>query len=200
MRRLATLLLKVFLFLAAFVAALWAFLPWREAGVASLTLAGDALERHGMRLAFSDVEAAEGGFTVNGLSVSGFTTFSFRSLTLRPQLMASLLSLAPVCEADFTGGEMTMGQAMNFGDGGFLLTAGRDGVLLERLRADGDFAVSGFVAVDPARMKISRAEAAISVPQSFEGNMETLQGFLPLVREGGGWVLRRTPSEGGAGQ
>ena len=49
-------------------------------------------------------------------------------------------------------------------------------------------------------MKISRAEAAISVPQSFEGNMETLQGFLPLVREGGGWVLRRAPSEGGAGQ
>ena len=61
MRRLATRLLKALLFLVAFVAALWAFLPWREAGVASLTLAGDALERHGMRLAFSDVEAAEGG-------------------------------------------------------------------------------------------------------------------------------------------
>ena len=200
MRRLATRLLKALLFLVAFVAALWASLPWREVGVASLTLAGDVLERNGMRLAFSDVEAAGGGFTVNGLAVSGFTTFSFRSLTLRPQLMASLLSLAPVCEADFTGGEMTMGQAMNFGDGGFLLTAGRDGVLLERLRTDGDFAISGFVALDPGRMKISRAEAAISVPQSFEGNMETLQGFLPLVREGSGWVLRRAPSEGGAAQ
>ncbi|MBR1673033.1 MAG: hypothetical protein IJ702_08900, partial [Fretibacterium sp.] len=189
------LLLKTALLIAGFCAALWVFMPWREAGMAALSLGASGLEGKGMRLDFSDVEGEEGGFTVNGLSVGGFVNFSFASLTLRPQLLASLMSLAPVCEMEFRGGSMMMGQKMNLGDGGFLLTAAPSEVLLEGLHADGDFVLEGFLTIDPARMKIGRAEAEMKVPASFEGNMDTLKNFLPLVKEGNRWFLRR---QGGA--
>ena len=192
MKRWLWMLLRACLFLAGLCVAFWIFMPWREVGAAALTLASQRMEQRGMKLSFSGVEGEDGGFSVNGLALGGFMNFACDSVTLRPQLAASLLSLAPVCEVAFRGGSLTVGQAMNFGNGGFLLTASPNEILLERLRTNGDFAVQGYLTVDPARMRIGRAEAALRFPSSFEGNMETLKGFLPLVREGNGnWFLRR---------
>ncbi|MCR5346498.1 MAG: hypothetical protein K6E38_01875 [Fretibacterium sp.] len=192
MKRMFLFLLRTVLLLVGFCAALWIFLPWREVGTAAVSLGSSILEKQGIRLSCPDVEGVEGGFTMNSLSVGGFVNFSFASVTLRPQLLTSLMSLAPVCEVAFRGGSMTMGQKMNLGDGGFLLTVSPGEVLLEGLHADGDFAMDGFLTIDPARMKIGRAETAVRVPPSFEENMNTLKNFLPLVREGNGnWFLRR---------
>ena len=80
---------------------------------------------------------------------------------------------------------------MNFGDAGFLLTAGLGGILLEQLRTNGDFALNGYLSLDLARMRIARAEARLNVPEEFEKNLETMKNFLPLVKEGGRWYLRR---------
>ncbi|MBQ9528694.1 MAG: hypothetical protein IJR68_13935 [Fretibacterium sp.] len=192
MKRTFLFILRTFLLLVGFCAALWIFLPWREVGTAAVSLGSSVLEGKGIRLACSDVEGVEGGFTMNGLSVGGFVNLSFSSVTLRPQLLASLMSLAPVCEVAFQGGTMTMGQKMDLGGGSFLLTASPNEVLLEGLHSDGDFSLDGFLTIDPARMKIGRAETAVRVPSSFEENMNTLKSFLPLVKEGNGsWFLRR---------
>lgn len=189
---------KAILLLAGFLAALWVFMPWREVGAFAMSLAASRMERQGMRLTYSGVEADRGGFVVRDIALSGFTRFSCASLTLRPQLLASLAVLAPVCEVAFTGGSMTMGQPMTFGDGGVVVTASPGEVLFEGLRTDGDFKVRGFLTIDPGRMKIGRAEAELLVPQAFEENMETLRNFLPLVREGDGrWFLRRAHAEEG---
>ena len=198
MKKAFFLLGRMLLFMGGFCAALWFFMPWREVGASALSLASKRLEQRGMRLVWSDVEAVETGqgFTVRGLSLGGFMTLTFDSLTLRPQLLPSIMALAPVCDVAFRGGAMTMGQPMDFGGGGFLVTAGSSEVLLERLRADGDFGLQGFLSIDPARMKINRAEAALKIPPSFEGNMDSLRGFLPLVKEGNGsWFLRRGRAE-----
>ena len=193
--------LKTLLLLAAFLAALWAFMPWREVGAFALSLAASRMERQGMRLSYSGVEGVQGGFTIRDVSLSGFTRFSCASMTLRPELLGSLAVLAPVCEVAFTGGSLTMGQPMAFGDGGFVVTASPSEVLFERLRSDGDFGVRGFLTIDPGRMRIGRAEAELAVPAAFEENMETLRNFLPLVKEEDGrWFLRRAPSEGGEGR
>ena len=154
----------------------------------------------GMRLGFSGVDAVEGGFAVRDLSLGGLLNVSFQMLILRPQPLMSVLNLAPACEVEFQGGVVTMGQPLSLGDGSFLLTASPREVLLERLRTNGDFALQGFLTVDLNSMKIGRAEAALRVPASFEGNMGTLQNFLPLVREGNGnWFLRRAGSAGSDG-
>lgn len=192
--------LRALILLAGFLAALWAFMPWREVGSFAMALAASRMERQGMILTYSGVEDAQGGFSVRDVTLSGFTRFACDSLTLRPGLLASLAALAPVCEVSFTKGSLTMGQPMTFGDGGFVVTASPHEVLFEGLRTDGDFRIRGFMTIDPGRMKIGRAEAELLVPEAFEENMETLRNFLPLEKEGGGrWFLRRSRLEGGAG-
>ena len=190
--------LKALILLAGFLTALWLFMPWREVGAFAMSLAASRMERQGMTLTYRGVEASQGGFTVRDVSLSGFTRFSCESLTLRPELLASLAVLAPVCEVAFTDGRLTIGQPMAFGDGGFVVTASPREVLFEKLRTNGDFRVLGFMTIDPERMKIGRAEAELIVPESFEENMRTLGNFLPLVKEGDGrWFLRRSRTEGG---
>ena len=193
MRRVLSRVARVLLFLVGALAALWLAMPWREVGSAALSLASG---RAG--IAVGGVEGVDGGFTVEGLSTRGVPSVSFRSVTIRPQLWASVLSVAPVCEVEFDGGTITMGQVLSLGAGGALVTAGRSEILFEGLRTDGDLTVRGFLTIDPARMRIGTAEAAVQVPASFEGNMDGLRTILPLVREGDRWYLRR--ARGGTGR
>ena len=188
------LILKLLLLIIGFCIALWIFLPWREVGGAALSLARPVLEQRGLRLNFAGVRSQSGeqGFIIDGLEIAGITNFSFDSLTIRPEFLASLMNFAPVCDIRFRGGSMTMGQKIDFGDGSLLLTASPNNILIENLRTNGDFAVNGFIEINSAQAKISRAEASLRVPSEFENNMQTLQNFLPLVREGNGnWFLRR---------
>ena len=148
------------------------------------------LQRRGLRLAYSHVSPVDGGFTVHNLTLSGMADISLSSVTIQPLLTASVLSLAPVCAISFTGASMRLGQTMRFGDGGFLLTAGRE-ILLEDLHTNGDFALDGYITLDTAAMRIARADAKIKLPASLSANMNLLKNFLPLVEEGGNWYLRR---------
>ena len=84
-----------------------------------------------------------------------------------------------------------MGMSISFGDGGVLVTAGRSEMLLENLRTNGDFALNGWLAVNPQAMRITRADARLNVPESFSQNMGMLQNFLPWVKDGDRWYLRR---------
>lgn len=181
---------RILLFILGFSAALYMFIPWREAGKFAMSTAHTMLQRRGMRLNYSDVSGEEGGFTVHNLILSGMADVSLSSVTVKPEIIASILSLSPVCDITFKGGNMRLGQTMNFGDGGFLLTAGHE-ILLENLRTNGDFRLNGYVTVDPSAMKIGRAEARLDVPEAFEQGMGMMRNFLPLVQEGDQWYLRR---------
>ena len=103
-----------------------------------MSLAHSQLQKRGMRLNYSDVSGEDGGFTVHNLTLSGIADVSLSSITIQPEMITSILSLAPVCRITFRGANVRLGQIMNFGDGGFLLTAGRE-VLLEDLRTTGNF-------------------------------------------------------------
>lgn len=205
MRRVLLAIIKIIMFVASFACAVWFFMPWREVGSAAMVFASRQLEKQGLQLNFSDVTAisksgsngssgSNAGFVINNLTLSSFMTINCGSLTIKPQLAASVLSLAPVCSLEFKNANIAMGQNMNFGDGGFLLTAqvfGPREILLEKLHSKGDFAVNGFMAISTSQMKISRADAALRIPENFESNMSTLQAFLPLTKQGDNWFLRR---------
>ena len=192
MKRTLLTALKVILFIAGFLCALWFFLPWRETGKAVMTLAYSRLSSSGMRMNYSDISAEPDGFTVHNLALNGMANLRFSSVTFRPRIVASILSLAPVCDISFRGGSVQLGITINFGDGGVLVTAGRSEIMLEALRTTGDFALNGWLAVSPQAMRISRANASLNVPESFSQNMSMLQNFLPLVQEGDRWFLRRS--------
>ena len=191
MKRLVINIVKILLLLTGFVYALWVFMPYREMGKLAMSIAHSQLEKRGMRLAYSDVTGEKDGFTVNNLALNGAVNLSFSSITIRPRILSSILSLGLVSNISFKGLNIQVGQVMNFGDGGFLLTAGLGGILLEQLRTNGDFALNGYLSLDLARMRIARAEARLNVPEEFEKNLETMKNFLPLVKEGGRWYLRR---------
>ena len=191
MKRLVINIVKILLLLTGFLYALWVFMPYREVGKLAMSIAHSQLERRGMRLAYSDVTGEQDGFTVNNLALNGAVNLSFSSITIRPRILSSILSLGLVSNISFIGLNIQVGQVMNFGDGGFLLTAGLGGILLEQLRTNGDFALNGYLSIDPARMRIGRAEARLNVPEEFEKNLDMMKNFLPLVKEGGRWYLRR---------
>ncbi|MBQ7217601.1 MAG: hypothetical protein IJS39_16670 [Synergistaceae bacterium] len=191
MKRTLTITIKTILFTAGFISALWFFLPWREAGKAVMSVAYSRLSASGMRMNYSDISGESDGFTVHNLALNGMANLRFSSVTLRPRMLASVLSLAPVCDVSFRGGSVQLGMSINFGDGGVLVTAGRSEVMLENLRTNGDFAMNGWLAVNPQAMRITRADARLNVPESFSQNMAMLQNFLPLVQQGDRWYLRR---------
>ena len=191
MKRTLIKIIKFFLFITAFFYAVYIFLPWDALGRFAMSVAHNRLERQGMRLNYTDVTGEDGGFTVNNLALNGAANISLNSITIKPQLIASVLSLAPVCDINFTGAGVRLGQVLNFGDGGFLLTAGRYEILLEDLHTNGDFALNGFVSFNLVTMKLGRSEARLDVPESFAQNMSMLQNFLPLIQEGDRWHLRR---------
>ena len=182
---------KILLFIVGFSFALYFFMDWRGAGKFFVYVAHSQAEKRGMRLNYSDVSAEEDGFTIHNLTLNGMVNMSFSSLTIRPKFVASVLSMGAVCDINFKGGNIQLGQSLNFGDGGFLLTAGRSEILLENLRTNGDFALNGYITINPSTMKIARTEARLDVPESFSSNMDMLKNFVPLVREGDRWFLRR---------
>jgi len=184
-------LIKFLLFITAFFYAVYIFLPWASIGRFAMSMAHNRLERQGMRLNYTDVAGEDGGFTVNNLTLNGAANISVSSITIKPQFLASVLSLAPVCDIKFTGAGVRLGQTLNFGDGGFLLTAGRYEILLENLKTNGDFALNGFVTFNLVTMKLGHSDARLDVPENFAQNMGMLKNFLPIVQEGDRWHLRR---------
>ncbi len=190
MKRLIATITRLILFLAGLGIAMYMFLPYQSIGKLAMTIAHDQLQRRGMRLSYSDVVGEDGGFTVNNLTLSGMANISLSSVTIKPEYLTSLATFSPVCNIAFKGGNIRMGPVMNFGDGGFLLTAGNE-IMLENLRTNGEFSLSGYMTVDPASMKIGRADAKLEVPENFAQNMGMLRNFLPLVQEGDTWYLRR---------
>ena len=190
MKRTLLTITKVILFTVGFLCAIYMFIPWREAGKFAVTAAQSQLQKRGMRLNYSDIFGEDGGFTVNNLKLSGMADVSMTSLTVKPDIVSSILSLSPVCGITFRGANIRLGMTMNFGDGGFLLTAGNE-ILLEDLHTNGEFSLDGYMTLDLANMKIARANAKMSVPEVFSQNMGMLRNFLPIVQEGGTWYLRR---------
>ena len=191
MKRLLVRISVFLVFILGIVLGFGVFFPWGEAGKLALNLGYSQLGRMGMRLSYSDVIGESDGFTVNNVSMSGVTDISLSSVTIRPQILSSVLSLGLVCDVKFSNCNIRLGQNMNVGSGGFLLTAKRPQIILEDLNTNGEFSLNGYITLDSATMKIDRAEARLTVPESFSQNMGVLRNFLPLVQEGGRWYLRR---------
>lgn len=193
MRRTLNIATKILIFLIGFTFAVYYFLDWGAVGKFAASLAHSRLERSGMRMGYSDVtgSAEHDGFTIHNLILNGAANVSFSSITVRPRIVPSILSMAAVCDINFRNCNVRLGQSMNFGDGKFLLTAGRNEILLENLSTNGEFSLNGYISIDTGNMKIGRADSRIDIPESFASNMGMLQNFLPLVQEGDRWYLRR---------
>lgn len=195
------LCLKITLFIVAFIAAAWFFMPWRSLGEYALRAGG---------VAYSSVKSASGGFSVENLrahKLNGMADLSFRTLTVVPDAFYSLLSFSLLCRMSFTDcslGEIAVTPlkkipGMGFGDGRLTVSAWRKTILLEGVRSNGDLSVNGDLFIDlSAERPIQRAALTLNVKPgvNFEPLekevLPFLQNIMPLEQEGQGrWVLRR---------
>lgn len=191
MKRSLINIFKILLFIIGFLYALYAFMEWQEVGKFAMSAAHSYLARQGMRVNYSDVSGVSDGFTVHNLTLSGMANVSFSSVTIRPRFLASVTNLAPTAEISFKGGSVQIGQVINFGDGGFTLIAKPSEIMLDQLRTNGEFGINGYMSINTASMRIGRADARLNVPEEFLPNMEMMMNFLPLMRAGDTWYLRR---------
>ena len=133
MKRTLTITAKILIFLIGFIFAVYHFADWRSIGKFAVSMAHSRLERNGMRMGYSDVSGEEDGFTIDNLTLNGAANVSFGSITIRPRIIPSILSMSAVCDINFRNCSVRLGQSMNFGDGRVLLTAGRNEILLTLL-------------------------------------------------------------------
>ncbi|MDR3265025.1 MAG: hypothetical protein LBT15_03340 [Synergistaceae bacterium] len=201
------ILLKGLVFVIGVLIAAWVFMPWKQVGEAALLMAARRLAPPAS-ISCSSVENAPGGFVVHDLDarglVNGLVNVSCKSLTIVPDLVASLFNLAPTCDIAFTGnalGEIPVTpfkkiSGITLGDGRFTISGGAKEILLEGVQSNGELAMAGALTLAPnAGQLIGWADVMINVKlEAFEKDLPDLQAVLglPLQREGPGrWMLRR---------
>jgi hypothetical protein len=202
-------LLKGLLFVAGIGVAAWVFMPWKQVGEGVLLLASKRLNILSSS-SYASVGGVPGGFVVEDWEARGLmgkVDLSFRTLTIVPDIVASLMNMAPTCRVAFTGsalGEIAVTPlkkipGVTLGNGRLVVSLNRQGVLLEGLRSDGDLSMNGSLLVAPsASPPIRWADVAINVKsEPFEKEMSSLQMLLPLEQDAPGrWFLRRTVTRG----
>lgn len=198
--------LKAFVFIAGFLAAVWFFMPWKQVGEYALLVAAGRMKAPAA-LSYSSVKNVSGGFMVEDLNargLMGIVGVSCKTLTVVPDILASLLNLAPTCRFAFTGNALSEIPVTPFkkisgiyiGDGRVDISVGRQAVLLDGLRSNGDLSLNGAMALTPAAAQIiGWADVLMGVKsEAFEKELPILQQALgmPLQQEGPGrWALRR---------
>ncbi|MDR2174725.1 MAG: hypothetical protein LBO82_02160 [Synergistaceae bacterium] len=191
-------------FLAGAALAVWFFMPWQQVGESALLFVSRRLPEPSS-LSYSAVKSVPGGFSAENLSVSrlaGVTDVSCKTLTVVPDISASLLNLAPTCRVAFTGGALDeiavtpvkKLPGIDLGDGRAVVAAGRREIFLDGLRSNGELAMNGILLFDFSAMRIIRADVALNVrSEPFENEvLPFLKNLLPLRQEApGSWRLFR---------
>ncbi|MDR1979883.1 MAG: hypothetical protein LBQ42_14205 [Synergistaceae bacterium] len=206
------ILLKICVFVAGVVAAGWVFMPWKQVGETVLLSASRRLKAPFL-IAYSSVGNVPGGFAVEDLDVRGLMGMldvSFKKLTIVPDILASLLNMAPTCRVAFAGnalGEISVTPLKKIpgvviGSGRVAVSFNRQGILLEELRSDGDLSMNGSLLLAPSADRLIHwANVAINVKSElFEKELPSLEAALglPLQQDAPGrWFLRRTLAQGG---
>jgi hypothetical protein len=204
-------IIKTLLFVSGLAAGGWFFMPWRAAGEFALRWASHQADfsyayasASASSLTWSALREAPGGFMVEGLEARGLlgmVDLSCQTLTVTPDLAASLSARVLVCHLAFTGG--ALGEVavtplkkipgITLGDGRVTALLWGQELFLEGLRTNGDLELSGRLGITPSRL-LGQADLVVEIKsQAFEREFASLCAALglPLRRERAGrWILR----------
>jgi len=198
--------LKILLFLVGMLLMVWIFMPWRQVGETVLLSASRRLPVP-TTITYTTIGNARNGFVVNNLEVRnlmGMVDMYFSSLTITPDVTASLLGMAPASLVSFTGmviGDIAVTPLRKLpgvapGNGRVAVSVNRQGIFLDSLRSDGELSANGSLLIDTSEMRILWADMAMDVRnEAFEENLSIVASVsgLPLHQESPGrWTLRRT--------
>jgi hypothetical protein len=204
------LILKTLLFLLGILVSVWVFMPWKQVGEILLLEAGRQLKTPAS-LTWAAVGNAPGGFVVEDLKarkLMGMVDVSFGTLTIIPELMASLLAMSPTCRISFTDNAVSEiavtplkkipGVVLN--NGHVTVSLNNREILLDEVRSDGEISMRGSLLLSLSAERLIRwADVTLDVKsEPFEQELPSLQMSLglPLEQDSPGhWFLRRGMGE-----
>ena len=205
-----SILIKTLLFLVGLLVAVWIFLPWKQVGEYALVAAGRRLETPAS-ITWAAVNNVPGGFVIEDLKAQrlmGMVDVSFSTLTVVPDMIASLLNMSPTCRISFTGNTVSEiavtplkkipGIVLN--NGHTIVSLNDQGILLDEVYSDGEISMRGSLLLSPSGERlIGWADVALDIKsEPFEKELPSLQMSLglPLQQDvPGRWFLRRGMGE-----
>jgi hypothetical protein len=171
--RFARRLAGLALFAVTFLIGLWAFAPWDECGVLAFEELRAAASSRGFYVTCDGIRR-EGIFPpryiFSGLDVEGpMAKATFREASVRLAPLRALLSMKAALSVSFDGASVKYVPKNGFEikSGGLLLMASRGAVILDDINIEGDFSMTGGLALDVPGRKIIRSDAVMRVPLEF---------------------------------
>ena len=177
-------------------------MPWGKIGEYAVLSAEKMASSKGFSTQHSSVGGSWKGPTIN---ISGFASKmafgggEFRTLSLSPSFMQSLIQFSPVMSVTFTGGKLSFPGGIDADMGaGKAEVSLKNGVLSFRnFKSTGELSLDGNIAIDINGAKIDNADLMIRSPEKIEPSLSSMRGILPLTQESRGhWRLKRDKNNG----
>ncbi|MCL1875179.1 MAG: hypothetical protein FWF87_02835, partial [Synergistaceae bacterium] len=176
---------------------LWLLMPWGKIGEYAVLSAEKIASSKGFNTQHASVSGSWRGPTIEineFVSKMIFAGGEFKTLSLSPSFIQSIIQFSPVISVSFTGGKLSFpgGNDVDIGSGNVEVSL-KNGILsLKNFKNTGELLFDGSVAIDINGAKIETADLMIKPPEKIESSLNSMKAMLPLIQESNGqWRLRR---------
>ena len=191
---------KVFLFLVAAIVSLWILAPWGKIGEYAV-LRAENMVRSRLNVQHSSVDGSWIGpnIKVNDFAakMKMFGGGEFKTISVSPSFIKSLIQFSPVVSVAFTGGKLLFGlNDADMGAGNFELSLKNNILFIRNLKSIGDLSFDGFIEINIGNFTIENADLVIRPPEKIEPSMSDMKGMVPsLIQESPGqWRIKKEKS------
>ena len=189
--------IKAFIFILGVLISLWVLMPWGKIGEYAVLSAERTASSRGFDARHTSVSGSWRGPTIKINDFTAKMVFGggeFRTLSISPSFIQSIIQFSPVAIVSFTGGRLLLpgGNSADLGSGKVEVSVSRGTLLLKNLKSVGELSIDGHVAIDINGQKIDNADLVMKSPERIESTLSAMSLLLPLTQESAGqWRLRR---------
>ena len=195
------LIIKIFMFIIGVLISLWILMPWGRIGEYAVLSAERTASSKGFDAKHSSVSGSWKGPTIRINDFSAKMALGggeFKTLTISPSFMQSIIRFSPVALVSFTGGKLSLpgGNDADMGSGKVEVSIKRGILLLKNFKSAGELSLDGSLAIDINGNKIDNADLIIRSPEKIEPVLRSISIMLPITQESAGqWRLRRDKND-----
>jgi hypothetical protein len=180
------------IFAVTFLLSAWVFAPWNECGALAFEELRALASSRGFYITCEGIRR-EGLFPpryiFSELDVEGpMAKATFREASVRLEPLRALLAMKAAISVSFDGASVRYVPKNGFEmrSGGLFLMIGRGSAILDDINIDGDFSMTGGLALDVSGRKITRSDAVMRVPLEFNLvlNSQAMSRHVEQVSQG----------------
>jgi hypothetical protein len=194
------ILSKVFVFIVGALITLWILAPWGKIGEYAVLSAENVARNRGLTAHHASVD---GSWIGPNIKVNNFVAKmvlgggEFRTISVSPLFIKSIIQFSPVVSVSFTGGKLLyMGNDADMGAGSFELLLKNNILSVRNLKSVGELSFDGFIQVNIRDFAIENADLMIKPPEKIESHLGSMKMMVPsLIQETTGqWRIKKEKS------